>query len=156
MDFEESIYNLIPKEAYVPPKQPRHISRHNPLSFPTSSSFNLKTTSKPGVSNMAGHDHPNTGDHTHKANGATFGLAKGAAKPDSSKFRLKNTGTIVIPDGKLSVIIKEISIDWTTEIQNRIYLSTTVTIFKILTFNLFFSYQIQQRWQQKSSSTIKG
>lgn len=100
MDFEESIYNLIPKEAYVPPKANRHISRHNPLSFPTSSSFNLKTTSKPGVSNMAGNDAPNTGAHTHKANGASFGLPKGAAKPDSSKFRLKNTGTFVLPEGK--------------------------------------------------------
>ena len=55
MEFEESIFNLIPKEAYVPPKMARHQSKHNPNSMPTASSFNLKTTSKPGVGNMAGH-----------------------------------------------------------------------------------------------------
>ena len=52
MEFEESIFNLIPKEAYVPPKQPRHVSRHNPNSMSTVSSFNLKTTSKPGAFNV--------------------------------------------------------------------------------------------------------
>jgi hypothetical protein len=30
MEFEESIYNLIPKEAYVPPKDKRHVSKHDP------------------------------------------------------------------------------------------------------------------------------
>lgn len=100
MEFEESIFNLIPKEAYVPPKQPRHVSKHNPLTMPTASSFNLKTTSKPGVGNMAGHQSNPTGAHTHTASGATFGLPKGQAKPDPSVFRLKNTGTIKIPERK--------------------------------------------------------
>lgn len=74
MEFEESIFNLIPKEAYVPPKANRHVSKHNPLSMPTASSFNLGTTSKPGVGNMAGHNANPTGTHTHTASGATFGL----------------------------------------------------------------------------------
>ena len=100
MEFEESIYNLIPKEAYVPPKRAKYSSKHNPLSFPTASSFCLKTTSKPGVSNMAGNNLPDTGAHTHQSNGASFGLPKGAAKPDAGQFRLKNTGTFVLPEGK--------------------------------------------------------
>jgi hypothetical protein len=54
MEFEESIYNLIPKESYVPPKAQRHISKHNPKTAPTASTFALKTTSKPGVSNLCG------------------------------------------------------------------------------------------------------
>ena len=100
MEFEESIFNLIPKEAYVPPKQPRHVSKHDPLKMPTASSFNNFTTSKPGVGNIAGHITDPSGAHTHKANGGTFGLPKGAAKPDASKFRLKNTGNIVFPECK--------------------------------------------------------
>ena len=54
MEFEESIYNLIPKEAYVPPKQKKHVSKHHPQTAPTASTFGLKTTSKPGVSNLSG------------------------------------------------------------------------------------------------------
>ena len=52
MEFEESIYNLIPKEAYVPPKEKRHVSKHDPMSAPTASTFCLNTTSKPNVSNV--------------------------------------------------------------------------------------------------------
>lgn len=100
MEFEESIYNLIPKEAYVPPKQKKHVSKHHPQTAPTASTFGLKTTSKPGVSNLSGVQAPQGGSHSSKANGATFGLPKGAAKPDASTFRLKGTGTMVLPEGK--------------------------------------------------------
>lgn len=67
MEFEESIYNLIPKEAYIPPKAQRHVSKHNPLAAPTSSTFCLKTTSKPGISNMTGDDEAPRGHHTNKS-----------------------------------------------------------------------------------------
>lgn len=100
MEFEESIFNLIPKEAYVPPKEKRYVSKHDPLKMPTASSFNNFTTSKPGVANIAGHNTNPSGAHTHKASGGTFGLPKGAAKPDASKFRLKNTGNIILPECK--------------------------------------------------------
>ena len=100
MEFEESIYNLIPKEAYVPPKPQRHVSKHNPLSAPTSSTFCLKTTSKPKISNISGDDAAVRGHHTNKSQSATLGLPKGAAKPDANTFRLKNTGTFKLPDGK--------------------------------------------------------
>ena len=49
---------------------------------------------------MAGHENIPSGSHTHKANGASFGLPKGAAKPDPGTFRLKQTGTMVLPDSK--------------------------------------------------------
>lgn len=100
MEFEESIYNLIPKEAYVPPKDKRHVSKHDPLSAPTSSTFCLRTTSKPGLSNVSGVPEPVGSNHTHKGNGNTFGLPTGAAKPNASTFRLKGTGTIKIPERK--------------------------------------------------------
>ena len=96
MDFEESIFNLIPKEAYVPPKQDRHKSRHVSTVAPTASTFGLNTTSKPGVSNMSGAVVPPSGSHSLKAPSATFGLPKGAAKPNANTFRLKGTGTMVL------------------------------------------------------------
>ena len=100
MEFEESIYNLIPKEAYVAPKGKMHKSKHHPDTAPTASTFGLHTTSKPGVSNMAGSVAAPTGHLTQKANGASFGLPKGAAKPNPTQFRLKNTGTMRLPEGK--------------------------------------------------------
>ena len=100
MEFEESIYNLIPKEAYVPPKPQRHVSKHNPNTAPTSSTFCLNTTSKPGLSNLTGDNIAPSGSHASKAPSGTFGLPKGAAKPDANTFRLKNTGTFKLPDGK--------------------------------------------------------
>ena len=100
MEFEESIYNLIPKEAYVPPKDKRHVSKHNPLAAPTSSTFCLNTTSKPGLSNVSGVNAPSGSNHVNIGTGNTFGLPKGQAKPNAGTFRLKGTGTIHIPDRK--------------------------------------------------------
>ena len=77
MEFEESIYNLIPKDAYIPPKDKRHVSKHNPLAAPTSSTFCLNTTSKPNVSNVSGVNEPLGSNHTNRGNGNTFGLPKG-------------------------------------------------------------------------------
>lgn len=116
MEFEESVYNLIPKEQYVPPKAQKHKSRHDPKCAPTGSSFGLKNTSKPGVSNLSGDKEAPGGSHSHKAASAMFGLPKGAAKPDTSTFRLKGTGTMKLPqptkyqrpgDKKVAVPLKD-------------------------------------------------
>lgn len=101
MEFEESIYNLIPKEAYVPPRPQRHVSKHNPLAAPTASTFGLNTTSKPGLSNLTGADKAISGHHVSVAGAGSFGLRQGASKPDAATFRLKNTGTFKLPAGKL-------------------------------------------------------
>lgn len=100
MEFEESIYNLIPKEAYVAPKSKRHVSKHNPTTAPTCSTFGLHTTSKPGVANVAGEVAAPSGHLQPKAASSTFGFPKGAAKPDASHFRLKGTGNMTLPEGK--------------------------------------------------------
>ena len=110
MEFEESIYNLIPKEAYVPPKPARHVSKHNPKSAPTASTFCLNTSSKPGVSNLCGADIAPTSAHTNLGNSSTFGLPKGAAKPDAATFRLKGTGTFVLPERKYKALIARLSL----------------------------------------------
>ena len=83
MEFEESIFNLIPKEAYVPPKQPRHKSKHNPRTEPTASTFALRTTSKPRIANMIGHTQTQGSMHTNKAATATMGLPQGTARPNA-------------------------------------------------------------------------
>ena len=47
--YEESIYNLIPKEYVPPPKSKKYKSKHNPMKPPTGSTFINYTTSRPGV-----------------------------------------------------------------------------------------------------------
>lgn len=84
MEFEESIFNLIPKEAYVPPKNARHVSKHDPKCAPTSSTFGLHTTTKPGLANVTGNTRVQGGSHEATAPSATFGLPKGAAKPNAN------------------------------------------------------------------------
>jgi hypothetical protein len=77
MEFEESIYNLIPKEQYVAQKPKRHRSQYPPDLAPTASTFGLKTTSKPVCSNLAGKFNLEGGSHNHQAANATFGAPKG-------------------------------------------------------------------------------
>lgn len=100
MEFEESIYNLIPKEAYVPPKAKKHVSKHDPKCAPTASTFALRTTSKPGLANVSGNVRADGGAHLSTATAGTFGLPKGAAKPNAQQFRLKGTGTFQLPECK--------------------------------------------------------
>lgn len=95
--YEESIYNLIPKEAYNPPKDKRYKSKHAHNLPPTSTTFGLKTTSKI-VGNQEGALQPGEGSHKNKGNGLTFGKPKGAVKPDTMNPLKKQTGTIRIPD----------------------------------------------------------
>jgi hypothetical protein len=96
MEFEESIYNLIPKEQYVPEKPKRHKSQYPPTLFPTASTFGLATTSKPVCSNLAGKFNLEGGSHSHAAAGATMGQPKGSLKPDTTMFRKKATGNPIL------------------------------------------------------------
>lgn len=49
---------------------------------------------------MDGDSLPKGGSHSHKAPSATFGLPKGDAQPNANQFRLKGTGTFVLPECK--------------------------------------------------------
>ena len=97
MEFDESIYNLIPKERYQPPKEKRHKSKHHPDIPPTSTTFALRTTTKPGVGNVSGALQPQGGSHTNVGDALTFGKPKGTLKPETTSFRKKGTGTMVLP-----------------------------------------------------------
>lgn len=100
MEYEESIYNLIPKEQYIPPKPKRYKSMHPHDLPPTGSTFCLKSTSKPGVANLGGEYKPKGGTYTAKGAGLTFGKPKGALKPDTTNFIKKGTGTMRLPESK--------------------------------------------------------
>ena len=105
VDYEESIYNLIPKEQYVAPKPKRYRSQYPPNLAPTASTFGLKTTSKPVCSNLSGKYNLEGGAHSHQAAGGTMGAAKGTLRPDVTTFRKKGTGNpVLIPkkEGKSS------------------------------------------------------
>jgi hypothetical protein len=96
MEFEESIFNLIPKEQFVPQKDKRYKSQYPPSLHPTASTFGLKTTSKPKCANLAGKYNLEGGSHSHTAVGATFGAPHGALRPDVSSYRKKNTGQPIL------------------------------------------------------------
>ena len=100
MEFEESVYNLIPKERYDPPKQNRHQSAHPWHVPPTASTFCLKTTSKPGVANLNGDVDPRGSNHSPKGAALTMGRPMGSAKEETNNFRKKGTGTFKLPESK--------------------------------------------------------
>jgi len=103
VDFDESIYNLIPKEQYVPEKPKRYKSQYPPNLAPTASTFGLKTTSKPVCSNLSGKFNLEGGHHSNVAGSGTMGTAKGALKPDVTGFRKKGTGQpVLIPKKELT------------------------------------------------------
>ena len=102
MEFEESIYNLIPKEQYVAPKPKRHRSQYPHDLEPTGSTFGLKTTSKNVCSNLSGKFNLEGGSHSRQANGATFGGPKGSFKKPTDSFTKKQTGNPVLIDKKES------------------------------------------------------
>ena len=113
MEFEESIYNLIPKEQYVPARQKRYKSQYPPNMAPTASTFGLGTTSKKYSSNLNGDFELSGGKHQHKATGATMGTVKGALKPDATQFKKKMTGQPILCDKKEGKIqTKYMSNEW--------------------------------------------
>mmetsp|Transcript_3587 Transcript_3587/g.4123 ORF Transcript_3587/g.4123 Transcript_3587/m.4123 type:complete len:174 (-) Transcript_3587:775-1296(-) len=96
VEYEESIYNLIPKEQYMPQKQKRYRSQYPANLAPTASTFGLKTTSKPVCANLSGKFNLEGGAHSHQAGGATFGAAKGTLRADQTSFRKRGTGNPVL------------------------------------------------------------
>ena len=95
---EETIYNLIPKEFVAPPKQPMYKSKYPSELPPTYSTFCLKTTAKPGVSNVSGNFEEIKEPHLNTAMGATFGGNTLKAK-ELNGFLKKGTGTIKLGEG---------------------------------------------------------
>ena len=107
VEFDESIYNLIPKEQYVPQKQKRYKSQYPANLAPTASTFGLKTTSKPVCSNLSGKFNLEGGAHSAQAAVGTFGAAKGTLRADQTNFKKRGTGNPVLigkKEGKFGLL----------------------------------------------------
>mmetsp|Transcript_31430 Transcript_31430/g.27789 ORF Transcript_31430/g.27789 Transcript_31430/m.27789 type:complete len:277 (+) Transcript_31430:59-889(+) len=94
MENEESIYNLIPPQEYKAPKNKLHRSKHNPKAAPTGSTFCLKTTSKPGCSNLNGEIVPEGSNHLNVAGTGLWGKKLGDSKAKPDTFIKKGEGTM--------------------------------------------------------------
>lgn len=92
MENDESIYNLIPPEEYKATKPKLYKSKHVPTVAPTGSTFCLRTTSKPGVSNLNGDVEPEGSNHYNKAATGLWGKKIGEVKPDTKQFTKKGMG----------------------------------------------------------------
>ena len=117
MEFDESIYNLIPKEQFVPEKGKRYKSQFPPTMAPTASTFGLKTTSKNVCANLSGKYNLEGGAHAHTGATSIFGAPKGALKPDTTMFKKKGTGNPVLiekTEGKFQFFELNISRDYTS------------------------------------------
>jgi len=98
MEYEESIYNLIPKEQYAPPKPKRFKSRHPHDLPPTGSTICLGTTSMPRIANLGGEYQLRGGSHEPRGASLTLGKPRGSLKPSTTNFVKK--GTMKLPEGK--------------------------------------------------------
>lgn len=78
---EESIYALIPPVVHSVPKEPMYRSKFPKNVAPTSSTFGMHGTSKPGVQNVGGGLTEFTGPHQAKKAHATFGKADNRPHP---------------------------------------------------------------------------
>ena len=97
---EESIYNLVEQEKIKPTKDPIYRSKFPHNLQPTASTFCLKTTSFPKVSNMNGDFNLPRGAHTNKGYCSTFGRPLGNYRKDPSYFIKKGHQYINYPARK--------------------------------------------------------
>jgi len=74
---QESIYNLIPAKKIIPDRPAHHISCYPPDIPPTASTFILRGSSLPGISNCNVDFRLPRGGHSTVKNSATFGLPIG-------------------------------------------------------------------------------
>ena len=104
---QESIYNLLPTAKIIPGKNPSHISCYPPDIAPTASTFVLKGSSYPGISNCSGEFKLPYGGHPNLRQSATFGLPKGSYAPDPKHFHKKGENYKILPPlQKLHTICK--------------------------------------------------
>jgi hypothetical protein len=81
MVAEESIYALIPPVVHATSKEPMYRSKFPKNVAPTSSTFGMQGTSKPGVQNVGGGLTDFAGPHAAKKAHATFGKADNRPHP---------------------------------------------------------------------------
>jgi hypothetical protein len=108
--------------------------------FPTSSTFGLKTTSKPVCANLSGKYNLEGGSHSHTAAAAIFGAPKGALKPDTTMFKKKYTGNPILIDkneGKRSELV---------DVKRLIFQNCVIHLIefhKVVSFIFFIDFSVQ-------------
>ncbi len=90
---EESIYNLIPTPISPLSRPPRYTSKYSPLIPPSYSTFCLKTTSKPNVSNVGGFLTKEQEVHSNQGQTKGFGKLKELVLPQPEEFLRKGGGS---------------------------------------------------------------
>ena len=96
---EESIYNLVEKEKIKPVKEKQYKSKYPYNLHPTASTFCLKNTSYPIISNLNGDFQLPRGAHTNKGAYSTFGKPLGTYRKDPVEFTKKGHQYIILPPG---------------------------------------------------------
>jgi len=94
---EESIYNIVQREAPPPEKPARHRSKHDPKMPPSASTFKIENTSKPGVQNLSGIDPlGDGGKQKYEKQHATLGTVPGSNRLDPAlwKERMEDRKTV--------------------------------------------------------------
>ena len=81
----ETIYNLVPREKIIPPKEPLYKSKFPHDLKPTGSTLGLLTSSFPGICNLNGDTYLSRGAHPLTNKFATFG------RPDGMKLKFNIT-----------------------------------------------------------------
>ena len=94
---QESIYNLIPAKKIIPNRPAHYISSYPPDIPPTASTFILKGSSLPGISNCSGEFKLPVGGHSTKKNMATFGRPVGGYAADPKKYHKKGQTFKILP-----------------------------------------------------------
>ena len=94
---QESIYNIIPKSKLLNKKSISYRSIYPYYIKPTSSTFNLHTTSYPDVINCSGEYKIPRGAHEINKQNATFGLPEGSYIPDPKNYHKKGENFKILP-----------------------------------------------------------
>ena len=94
---QESIYNLIPKGRYSGHSGISYKSKYPYWIAPTASTFKLRNSSYPDVSNCSGEYKLPRGAHPLEQESATFGLPEGSYAADPSNFHKKGETFKILP-----------------------------------------------------------
>lgn len=95
IDYNESIYNIIPPKLSAYPKPKMFRSSYSGTLPPTASTFHTGSTSYPGVSNIEGNA---TGKLVPDKPGRTFGKVLGSYTNDPNTHMKKYAKTCSVPD----------------------------------------------------------
>lgn len=96
-NFNESIYNLVPKPQPKPQPRKRHVSKFPHDTAPTASTFGPSAGSACMTTNMSGDYAIDPTSHAHKRGGATFGKQKDHYADPTTFLKKSTKGSLQDP-----------------------------------------------------------